>query len=135
MQVLDECRRYTLAAAQVLLCATLVFGALAGCTSNLSEKEVLSQLEAAGLKVERLNESLLTVKQRQRIESEPETVFSVRVSDAAGQSQSMTLVQFDKDWKATHAKNEGIPGFVVRNWFFVGIVNQQMQTQIEAALL
>ena len=120
---------------QAVLCAALVCGALASCSNNLSETEVLSKLQAAGLTVERLDESLLTNQQRQRIESEPETIFAVQISDAAGNSQTMTLVGFDQDWKAQHAKQEGVPGFVVRNWFFVGVVTApQIQSQIEAAL-
>jgi hypothetical protein len=58
------------------------------------------------------------------------------VADAAGHSQKMTLVGFDRDWKADHAKQEGVPGFVVRNWFFVGVVTApQIQSQIEGALM
>ena len=121
MQMLHESRRFTLGAAKALLCAALLFGGFAGCgNTNLSEK---------------LRESLLTSKQRQRIESEPEAILSVRVSDADGHGQSMALVQFDKDWKAQHAKDEGIPGFVVRNWLFVGNINQQLIDQIKVALL
>jgi hypothetical protein len=112
-------------------------GALAGCANkNLSEDDVLSQLRAAGLTVERLEENLITYEQLQRIEAETVTVFSVHVSDAAGQGKSITLVQFDRDWKAAAVGDEGVPGFAVRNWFFVGAgINQQLRTQIEAALL
>jgi hypothetical protein len=134
MQVLDHRRRFVLRTMAVLLCSALC-GSLTGCSNNLSESDVLSKLEAAGLTVERLSESLLTSKQRQRIEHEPETVLSVRVSDAAGNSQSLALVGFDQDWKADRAKDEGVPGFVVRNWFFAGgVTAPQIQSQIEAAL-
>ncbi len=62
-------------------------------------------------------------------------MFSVRVSDASGSTQSMTLVQFDKDWKAKAVGDEGVNGFVIKNWFFVGTVSQNIRSQIEAALL
>ena len=137
MQVPDHRRRFAPRALGALLFATLACGALAGCSNNnLSESELLSKLEAAGLTVERLSESLLTNKQRQRIESTPETIISVRVSDAEGHSQKMALVGFDRDWKADHAKEEGVPGFVVRNWFFVGkVTSPEIVSQIEGALL
>ena len=135
MHVLSGSRLSVPFAVQTLLCVTLVCGTLVGCGQNLSESDVLSKLEAAGLTVERLDERLLTRAQRQRIESQPETIFSVRVSDASGNSQSMTLVEFDKDWKAVSAIEEGVPGFVVRNWLFVGVVtSEQIHSQIVTAL-
>ena len=136
MQVPDHRRRLAPRLLGVLLGATLACGALGGCSNNLSESDVLSKLQEAGLTIERLDQSLLTSQQRQRIESEPHTIFSVRVSDPEGHSQTMTLVGFDRDWKADHAKDEGVPGFVVRNWFFVGVVTApQIQSRIEAALM
>lgn len=118
-----------------LLWVAVASTTLAGCSNNLSEDEVLSKLEASGLSIERLDENLLTNKQRQRIESQPETVLSVRISDADGRSQTLTLVGFERDWQAEHAKDEGVPGFVLRNWFFVGVVTApQIQAQIEGAL-
>ncbi len=120
---------------EALLCVIVACGVLASCSNNLSETDVLSKLQAAGLTVEKLDESILTHKQRQRIESEPETILSVRVSDAAGNSQNMTLVGFGHDFHAKHAKGEGIPGFVIRNWLFAGEVTApQIQSQIESAL-
>ena len=77
-----------------LLWVAVASTTLAGCSNNLSEDEVLSKLEASGLSIERLDENLLTNKQRQRIESQPETVLSVRISDADGRSQTLTLVGF-----------------------------------------
>jgi hypothetical protein len=69
-------------------------------------------------------------------ESQPETILSVRVSDAAGQTQTLTLVGFERDWQAEHAKDEGVPGFVVRNWLFVGVVTApDIQARIEGTLL
>jgi hypothetical protein len=118
-----------------LLCVAVSWGGL-GCSNALSESEVLSKLQAAGLTIERLDESLLTKQQRQRIEAQPETVFSVHVSDAEGHRQTMTFVGFERDWQAEHAKDEGVPGFVVHNWFFVGpVLVPQIQSQIEDALL
>jgi outer membrane murein-binding lipoprotein Lpp len=118
-----------------LLCLIVACCVLAGCSNNLSEDEVVSKLEAAGLTMERLNESLLTYAQRQRIENDPETVISVRITDADGRSQTLTLVGFDLDWKADNAKYEGVPGFVVRNWLFAGVVSvPEIQKQIESAL-
>ena len=120
---------------EALLFMIVACGVLTGCSNNLSESDVLSKLKAAGLTVERLDESLLTYAQRQRIEAEPETVFSVRVSDAAGHSQNMTLVGFSHDWKAVNALKEGVPGFAVRNWLFAGVVSApEIQQQIESAL-
>ena len=136
MQIPDRRRRFAPRVLGALLCATFACVALAGCSNNLSESEVLSKLQAAGLTVERLKDNLLTRKQRQRIENDPETVFSVRVTDAAGNTQTMTLVGFDRDWKAERARDEGVPGFVVRNWFFAGTVTApEIMSQIEGALL
>jgi hypothetical protein len=110
--------------------------ALAGCSNGLSESDVLSKLEASGLTIERLNDNLLTQRQRQRIENDPETVLSVNISDAEGHSQTLTLVGFEHDWQADHAKDEGVPGFVVRNWLFVGVVTApDIQARIEGTLL
>ena len=135
MRILSHRRCFIPRPVEALLCLTVACGVLAGCSNNFSETDVLSKLQAAGLTVERLDHSLLTQKQRQRIESEPETTLSVRVSDAAGHSQTMTLVGFDHDWMAEHAKGEGVPGFVVRNWLFAGEVTApQIQSQIESVL-
>lgn len=118
-----------------LFCVTAACCIFAGCSNNLSEEDVLTKLEAAGLTLERLNESLLTNAQRQRIENDPEIVISVRITDVNGRSQTMTLVGFDHDWKADHAKYEGVPGFVVRNWLFAGVVSvPEIQSKIESAL-
>jgi hypothetical protein len=123
-------------AVKALLCVTVACAALAGCSNGLSESDVLSKLEASGLTIEKLNDNLLTQRQRQRIENDPETVLSVRISDAEGHSQTLTLVGFAHDWQADHAKDEGVPGFVVRNWFFVGVVKvPDIQARIEGALL
>jgi len=120
---------------EALLCVTVACCVLVGCSNNLSETEVLSKLQAAGLTVERLDELLLTYAQLQRIESEPEMIVSVRVSDADGHSQTMTLVGFDHDWKAENALREGVPGFAVRNWLFAGVVSApEIQRQIVSAL-
>ena len=128
-------RCFILPFVEALLFVTLACCVLTGCSNNLSESDVLSKLEAAGLTVERLDESLLTYAQRQRIESEPETIFSVNVSDAAGHSQNMTLVSFSHDWKAQNALSEGVPGFSVRNWLFAGVVSApEIQEQIIRAL-
>jgi len=128
-------RCFILRFVEALLCVTLACCVLTGCSNNLSESDVLSKLKEAGLTVERLDESLLSYAQRQRIESDPETVFSVRVSDAAGHSQNMTLVGFDHDWKAENALKEGVPGFAVRNWLFAGVVSApEIQKQIISAL-
>ena len=69
-------------AVKVLLCVAVACAALAGCSNGLSEGDVVSKLEAAGLTIEKLNDNLLTQRQRQRIENDPETVLSVRISDA-----------------------------------------------------
>lgn len=136
MQILTHRCCFISRPVKALLCLTMACGLIAGCSNNLSETDVLSKLQAAGLTVEKLDESILTHKQRQRIESEPETILSVRVSDAAGHSQTMTLVGFDHDFHAKHAKGEGVPGFVIRNWLFAGEVTApQIQSQIESALL
>lgn len=111
-------------------------GALVGCGGGaLSETDVLSQLEAAGLTVERLDESLLTNAQRQRIENPMESVSSVRVSDREGNSQTMTFIQFSKDFMAQSAAYEGVPGFAIRNWYFAGVVKSpEIRSAIETAL-
>ena len=62
-------------------------------------------------------------------------MLSVRVSDSSGTRQAMTLVRFDKEWKARAALEEGVHGFAVHNWFFVGVVSSGIRHQIEAALL
>ena len=136
MQALNERRRFVPAAVMFILGAALTLSgaALTGCGGGLSESDVLSKLEAAGLTVERLDESLLTSKQRQRIENPMETVLSVNVSDAAGNSQKMTIIGFKKDFMATSAGYEGVPGFAVRNFFFAGVPDGEIQAQIEAAM-
>lgn len=128
-------RRFIPRSLVALMCLIMACGIIAGCSNNLSESDVLSKLKAAGLTVERLDESLLTYAQRQRIESEPETIFSVRVSDADGHSQTMTVVGFSHDWKAGNALKEGVAGFAVRNWLFAGVVSApEIQKQIQSAL-
>lgn len=120
---------------KVLLCVIVLCVVLASCSNNLSETDVLSKLQAAGLTIERLDETLLTKAQRQRIESDPETVISVHVSDTDGHSETMTLVGFSHDWQAEHAIQEGVSGFHVRNWLFVMLVRApQIQSKIESAL-
>ena len=136
MQMLNERRRSPLGAAKILLCAMLMCGVVAGCGSkNFSEADLLARLQAAGVTVERLQETLITSKQIQRIESEHVGMFSARVSNAAGHNQVMTLIQFDKDWKAAAVGEEGVVGFAVRNWYFVGGTDRELRTQIEGALL
>lgn len=95
----------------------------------------MARLEASSLTIERLAESTITSKQRDRLGAEPTAMFSIRVSDASGSSQTMTLVQFDKDWQAAAVAEEGVHGFVVHNWYVVGVVSSQIRSQIEAALL
>ena len=108
MRSLDHRRCFIPLPVKVLLCVIVLCVVLASCSNNLSETDVLSKLQAAGLTIERLDESLLTKAQRQRIESDPETVISVRLSDADGHSQTMTLVGFSHDWKgATQCLTEG----------------------------
>ncbi len=129
-------RRSGSVTSKTLLCLFLMCGGLVGCSGDgLTEADVLSRLEAAGLTVERLDESLLTNAQRQRIEHPMETVYSVRVSDAEGNGQTMTFIQFDRDFMAESAGYEGVPGFQVRNWYFAGAVQApEIRSAIEAAL-
>ena len=135
MRSLDHRRCFIPHPVKVLLCVIVLCVVLASCSNNLSETDVLSKLQAAGLTIERLDESLLTKAQRQRIESDPETVISVRLSDADGHSQTMTLVGFSHDWKAENAIQEGVSGFHVRNWVFVMLVTvPQIRSKIESAL-
>ena len=81
-----------------------------------------------------LDESLLTGAQRQRIENPMETVFSAKVSDGSGHTQTMTFIQFGKEFMAAAAAYEGVPGFAVGSWYFAGIPNAEIQAQIETAL-
>ena len=136
MQTPFERRRFGSVTGKTLMCLILACGGLVGCSGGgLTETEVLSRLEAAGLTVERLDESLLTNAQRQRIEHPMENVYSVQVSDAEGHSQTMTFIQFDKDFMAESAGYEGVPGFQVGNWYFAGVVQSpEIRTAIEAAL-
>jgi hypothetical protein len=121
---------------KALVCLILICGGLVGCGGGgLTEAEVLSRLEAAGLTVERLDDSLLTNAQRQRIEHPMEIVFSVQVSDGEGHSQQMTFIQFGRDFMAESAGYEGVPGFQVGNWYFAGVVQSpEIRSAIEAAL-
>ena len=135
MRYLGLCRCFLPHFMKALLLLAVVFGILTGCSKNLSESDVLSKLEAAGLTVERLNETVLTYAQRQRIEAEPESIFSVKLTNKEGQSETMTLVSFSHDWKAENALKEGVAGFAVRNWLFAGIVSvPEIQNQIISAL-
>ena len=135
MRNLDHRRCFIPHPVNVLLCVIVLCVVLVSCSNNLSETDVLSKLQAAGLTIERLDESLLTKAQRQRIESDPETVISVRVSDADGHSQTMTLVGFNHDWQAEHAIQEGVSGFLIRNWVFVMLTTvPQIRSKIESAL-
>lgn len=119
-----------------VLCIALACTALLGCEgATMSEGEMMTQLEASGLHIERLPELTITAKQRARLGTEPETMFSIRVSDESGSTQSMTLIQFDKDWKANAVGEEGVNGFAIKNWFFVGVISQNIRNQIHEALL
>jgi hypothetical protein len=136
MQTPVERRRLGSVTQKTLVSLILVCGGLVGCGGGgLTEADVLSRLEAAGLTVERLDENLLTNAQRQRIEHPMETVYSVQVSDGEGNGQAMTFIQFDRDFMAESAGYEGVPGFQVRNWYFAGVVQSpEIRSAIEAAL-
>lgn len=125
------------ASVHVGLCLTLLCVGLVGCGKNdtMSEADLMARLEASDLTIERLTEATITSKQRDRLGAEPTAMFSIRVSDATGSSQTMTLVQFDKDWQAAAVADEGVHGFVIHNWYVVGVVSAQIRSQIEAALL
>jgi hypothetical protein len=136
MHLLKEKAHSGLMFALAVVFTTAVCAGVAGCgSSGLSEADVISKMEASGLSVEKLPEPVWTRKQRERVEARPETILSVRVTDEAGLSKVLTLLGFDAEWKASRVGPAGVPGFAVKNWFFVGTgIGQEIRTEIETAL-
>ena len=113
----------------------LVGASLAGCGGGgLTEEEVIASLEAAGLTVEKLAHPTWTRNQRERVEQKPETVFSLKLTSPAGTHQEVTLLGFDQEWKAEGVAPDGVPGFNVGTWFFVGQISEEFHDAIVAAL-
>lgn len=135
MQVSKKWRRSGCLLAQAVVCVTVICAGLVGCgSSNLSEADVISKLQASGLSVEKLPQPVWSSKQRERVEARPETIFSVRVSHA-DQSQVLTCLGFDAEWKASRVGPTGVPGFIVGKWFFVGSgIGPEIKTKVETAL-
>lgn len=126
-------------ASRLVAAATVIVvsagASLIGCGGggNLSEADVVAKLQATGLKVEKLPRPTWTRSQRERVEQEPESVFSLKLTDG-DQHQEVTLLGFDAEWKAEGVAPDGVPGFAVGKWFFVGEIGQSFREKIEAAL-
>jgi hypothetical protein len=113
-------------------CTALVI--VLGCTAGeptLSKDDLLSRMEAAGLRVEPLDDAGLPTDAIAELPEEPTQAFLVRVSDGQGNSTAMTFTEFDSSEKTGRIR--GVNGFPVRNWFVVGIVSNDFRDAIQAA--
>lgn len=120
--------------AAITILAVSIGAGLVGCGGgNLSETEIVTRLEVTGLTVEKLPRPTWTRNQRERLEQTPGTVFSLKLSDG-DQHQEVTVLGFDAEWKADGVAPDGVPGFAVGKWFFVGEIGQSFRSKIETAL-
>jgi len=120
--------------AAVAILAVSIGAGLVGCGGgNLSEADIVAKLEATGLEVEKLPRPTWTRNQRERVEQAPGMVFSLKLTDD-GQHQEVTVLGFDAEWKADGVAPDGVPGFAVGKWFFVGEIGQNFRSKIETAL-
>ncbi len=103
-------------------------------TRRLSPRDLVRELESAGLGVEDAGERPISMDDLSRFPEEPRSTLRIRVSDGKGDSAPMTFVEFGS-WKTAAAVDaKPINGFAVRNWFVVGTVNNYMAGLVKAAL-
>lgn len=121
--------------ATVTVLIGLAGASLIGCGGGgLTEADIVTKLEGTGLQVEKLPRPTWTRNQRERVEQKPEAVFSLKLTDEAGSHQEVTVLGFDAEWKADGVAPDGVPGFAVGTWFFVGQIGQSFRSKIEAAM-
>lgn len=101
---------------------------------NLSETEVLNRFQDYRLSFEREKKTRIFPSQHKKLPSEPVTMFTIRIKDDKGNSERMTLIQFDNYEDPKTFKKQKINGFPVRNWFFLGIINNYFKQRVEEAL-
>ena len=124
-------RRHFLIAALIVVAAACSGGG-GSESSGPTESELITKLEAGGLKVDRLD-GMLSQEQRDKLPTEPKSMFSARISDAHGNTEPMTFVELNNEEDATEAATYQ-NGFAVGNWFVVGIVSNHMKHHVEGAL-
>lgn len=132
MNLAGLARRTTVALAAVLIAAA---GACRGNpVEGYDEAQLIERLSAAGLSLERRERTAITARELELLPAEPISMFSARVSDAAGSSQIMTFLQFESVAAAGQADQEDLNGFAAANWFVLGIVSNDFVDRIRGAL-
>ena len=133
----------------------VTFGCLVGCSSGdgkpvagqtvrsqpptpkvsaktLSQPDVMNGLERAGLVLTPLDKTYVYPSDLQKFPAEPRAMFSIRVGDGKGNSETMTLLEFSSAGQVAGVR--GVNGFPVHNWFFLGIISNQWRDIIVSAL-
>jgi hypothetical protein len=103
-------------------------------TKRIDASDLLEKLAAAGLETKDLGPASISVDHASRFPEKPRSTLALRVSDGAGNSESMTFVEFSS-WKTAAAMDaKPVNGFAVRNWFVLGIVSNYFVEKITAAV-
>lgn len=110
----------------------LVF-ALSACSRGMSAAEVVSQLKERGFTVERLEKTLVSQRDLDRL-PEPREMFSIQISDEQGNRDRMTLLCFKNESQAAEADRARVNGFAAGNCFFAGIIPNHFKDPIKEAL-
>lgn len=132
MKMAGAAHRTTVALAAVLIATA---GACRGNpVEGYDEAQLIERLSAAGLSLERREPTAITVRELELLPAEPISMFSARVSDGAGNSQTMTFLQFESFAVADQADRENLNGFAAANWFVLGIVSSDFVDRIRGAL-
>lgn len=116
-----------------LMLATL----LAACASEpppLTKDEMLQKLAAAGWEVLPQEKTLLYPAQLQKFTREPLASFTLRLNDAQGNSELITPLDFGKASVALKQETRKVNGFAHKNWFFAGIISNELRDRVKAAL-
>lgn len=115
----------------------LLFLSLAGCSgeAKLPKADLVRQLENAGFRVEEVDSArVFHEKDRAKLSGKPISIFSIRLTDAQGNSEVATPIELGSAEEAREQKEQRINGFAHRNWFFAGILSVELQDRIRAAL-
>jgi hypothetical protein len=103
-------------------------------TQSLAARHLVTKLAQAGLEPKELGPAQISLDDSSRFPEEARSTMVVRISDADGNSEAMTFVEFGS-WKAA-AKLDAKPinGFAVRNWFVLGTASNYFVDLVTNAL-
>jgi hypothetical protein len=103
-------------------------------TKSITAVALMEKLAAAGLETRDIGPASISVDHASRFPETPRSTLALRVSDGQGNSETMTFVEFSS-WKAAAALDDKpVNGFVVRNWFVLGIVSTYFVDKITNAV-